>query len=58
MRKNFLPENAVFFITGCSSGFGRELAVEVLKRGYRLAATARRPETLDCLSGEKPVPAL
>lgn len=52
MRKNFLPENAVFFITGCSSGFGKELSVEVLKRGYNLAATARRPETLEYLSGE------
>lgn len=51
MHKIFLPENAVFFITGCSSGFGKELAVEVLKRGYRLVATARNPARLDYLNG-------
>lgn len=47
MNKNFLPKNAVFFITGCSSGFGKELAVEVLQRGYRLVATARNPARLE-----------
>ena len=31
----------VWFITGCSTGFGRELAKLVLARGWRLVATAR-----------------
>lgn len=31
----------VWFITGCSTGFGRLLAEEVLKRGDRVVATAR-----------------
>jgi len=31
----------VWFITGCSTGFGRELAKLVLAHNYRLAATAR-----------------
>jgi NAD(P)-dependent dehydrogenase (short-subunit alcohol dehydrogenase family) len=31
----------VWFITGCSTGFGRELSVILLKRGYRVVATAR-----------------
>jgi NAD(P)-dependent dehydrogenase (short-subunit alcohol dehydrogenase family) len=31
----------VWFITGCSSGFGRELARLVLDRGYRAVVTAR-----------------
>jgi NAD(P)-dependent dehydrogenase (short-subunit alcohol dehydrogenase family) len=31
----------VWFITGCSTGFGRELAVILLKRGYRVVVTAR-----------------
>jgi len=31
----------VWFITGCSTGFGRELATLLLGRGYRVAATAR-----------------
>jgi len=31
----------VWFITGCSTGFGRELAQILLKRGYRVVVTAR-----------------
>ena len=33
----------VWFITGCSTGFGRELAKMVLDRGYRCVVTARDP---------------
>ena len=33
----------VWFITGCSSGFGRALAALALERGWRVAATARNP---------------
>ena len=39
-----------WLITGCSSGFGKELADAVLARGDRLVATARRPETFDMLA--------
>ena len=35
-----------WFITGCSSGFGRVLAEEALKRGDRVALTARDVATL------------
>lgn len=38
-----------WLITGCSTGFGRVLAELVLARGERVAATARKPETLDDL---------
>jgi NAD(P)-dependent dehydrogenase (short-subunit alcohol dehydrogenase family) len=31
----------VWFITGCSTGFGRELAQSVLRRGWRAVVTAR-----------------
>ena len=31
----------VWFITGCSTGFGRALAKQVLERGYRCVVTAR-----------------
>jgi len=31
----------VWLITGCSTGFGRELATQVLKAGYKAAVTAR-----------------
>lgn len=33
--------NPVWFITGCSTGFGRELAKLVLARGWRAVVTAR-----------------
>jgi len=36
-----------WFITGTSSGFGRRLTELLLERGDRVAATLRRPETLD-----------
>jgi NAD(P)-dependent dehydrogenase (short-subunit alcohol dehydrogenase family) len=36
----------VWFITGCSTGFGRELAKLVLDRGYRAAVTARDPHKI------------
>ncbi|KAJ6462583.1 putative oxidoreductase,short chain dehydrogenase [Mycena sanguinolenta] len=36
----------VVLITGCSSGFGRELSLVALSRGFRVIATARRVETL------------
>jgi NAD(P)-dependent dehydrogenase (short-subunit alcohol dehydrogenase family) len=35
-----------WLVTGCSNGFGRVLAEVLLERGERVAATARRPETL------------
>jgi NAD(P)-dependent dehydrogenase (short-subunit alcohol dehydrogenase family) len=38
-----------WLITGCSTGFGRALAGALLVQGERVAATARRPETLDAL---------
>jgi NAD(P)-dependent dehydrogenase (short-subunit alcohol dehydrogenase family) len=38
-----LQNSDVWFITGCSTGFGRELAKLVLDRGYRAAITARDP---------------
>ncbi|OLF18117.1 SDR family oxidoreductase [Actinophytocola xanthii] len=39
-----------WFITGTSSGFGRHLTEQLLARGDRVAATARRPETLEDLA--------
>ncbi len=33
----------VWFITGCSTGFGRELAKLVLQKGWRAVVTARNP---------------
>ena len=39
-------EKAVWFITGCSTGFGRELARYVVERGYQTAVTARNLKDL------------
>ncbi len=36
-----LPDAPVWFITGCSTGFGRDLARLVLERGWRAVVTAR-----------------
>lgn len=41
----------VWFITGCSTGFGRELAKHALERGYRTVVTARNPEEVKSLAG-------
>jgi len=44
------PEKPVWFITGCSTGFGRELATQTLERGFRTVVTARQPEQVDELA--------
>lgn len=36
-------------VTGCSSGFGAATARRLVERGYRVVATARRPEALEDL---------
>jgi NAD(P)-dependent dehydrogenase (short-subunit alcohol dehydrogenase family) len=43
-------DKPVWFITGCSSGFGRELAKEVLSRGWRCVVTARDPSKVEDLA--------
>lgn len=42
-------KNLVWLITGCSTGFGREIAKCALQRGYCVAATARDIDDLDGL---------
>ena len=37
-------DTPVWFITGCSTGFGRELATALIAKGYRVVATARDPD--------------
>lgn len=44
----------VWFITGSSSGFGRELAEQALEKGYKVAATARETETVEDLVKKYP----
>jgi len=53
-----MSEKKVWFITGTSSGIGRELAEEALAQGYRVVATARKPEVLRDLIEKYPETAL
>ena len=41
-----LTSHSVWFITGCSTGFGRELARQLLARGSPVVVTARHPGEL------------
>ena len=42
----------VWLITGCSSGFGQEIAVAALEHGDKVVATARDPKKLDELKSK------
>ncbi len=44
----------VWFITGCSTGFGRSLAQEVLQNGERVAVTARNTDDIQELVNQFP----
>jgi NAD(P)-dependent dehydrogenase (short-subunit alcohol dehydrogenase family) len=46
--------DAVWLITGCSSGFGKALSALVAQRGFRLVATARNPADLGHLPDDDP----
>lgn len=48
----------VWFITGCSTGFGRELAKEALSNGYKVVVTARKPEQVADIVAAYPETAL
>lgn len=49
-----MSEKKVWFITGTSAGIGRELAEAALEKGYKVAATARKPEVLQDLAEKYP----
>ncbi|MFD3508084.1 SDR family oxidoreductase [Nocardia sp. NPDC058666] len=47
-------ENAVAVVTGANRGLGRHLAAQLVERGAKVYAAARRPETVD-LPGVHPL---
>jgi len=47
VRKSIVTEPPVWFITGCSTGFGLELAKQAIEHGYRTVMTARDPARLE-----------
>jgi Short-chain alcohol dehydrogenase of unknown specificity len=53
-----MSDSKIWFITGCSTGFGRELAEQVLARGERVVLTARNPEQLQEIATKYPDTAL
>jgi len=49
-----INRDKVWFITGSSTGFGRELAEQTLERGYKVVATARNTGTVEDLVQKYP----
>ncbi len=43
---NQASNKPVWFITGCSTGFGRQIAMHVLKLGYRTVVTSRNMDDI------------
>src|SRR5215217_7845115 len=53
-RKNHNQMSKVWLITGCSTGFGRELAKEVLAQGYQAGVASRNTDDIqDIVSGNE-----
>lgn len=49
-----MADTTVWLISGCSSGFGKELAASVLKRGHRALVTARDPASIGHFARDYP----
>lgn len=53
-----MKSSPVALVTGCSSGIGRALMLELASRGYRVYAGVRRLESLHGLNNEQILPVL
>jgi NAD(P)-dependent dehydrogenase (short-subunit alcohol dehydrogenase family) len=53
-----MSDSKIWFITGCSTGFGRELAEQALQRGDRVVLTARKPAQVQDIADKYPDTAL
>ena len=51
-RKSATDQDLVWFITGCSTGFGRDLAKQTLKCGYSTVVTARDIDDIKDLAAD------
>jgi short-subunit dehydrogenase len=48
------PADGIAWVTGASSGIGRELAIQLAATGWRVAISARRAPELEALAAEHP----
>ena len=48
------PRDGIAWVTGASSGIGRGVALELARRGYVVAASARRAEELQAWRARPP----
>jgi NAD(P)-dependent dehydrogenase (short-subunit alcohol dehydrogenase family) len=53
-----LPASPVWFVTGCSAGFGRAIAERVLAHGHRCVVTARNVAQVESIAAAHPERAL
>lgn len=53
-EKKFIKNKDVFFITGCSSGFGKTWCEVLLKQGFRVVATSRNVRDIEKLQKKYP----
>jgi NADP-dependent 3-hydroxy acid dehydrogenase YdfG len=51
-NRRVTPADGVAWITGASSGIGRSVALEMARRGWTVAASARRQSDLEALAAE------
>lgn len=55
---NSIAPKPVWFITGCSTGFGRQLALHTLNLGYPTVVTARNPAQIEDIATSFPTNSL
>lgn len=54
LNTNIISMQKVWFITGCSTGFGRFLAIEALAKGYNVVVAARKPNDVNDIVANYP----
>jgi NADP-dependent 3-hydroxy acid dehydrogenase YdfG len=54
MNKTPTPADGIAWVTGASSGIGREVAAQLVVAGWTVAISARRAEALQSLAAEHP----
>ncbi|WP_227544594.1 oxidoreductase [Sapientia aquatica] len=51
--KNDKGDKPIWFITGCSTGFGRSLALTLLERGYKTVVTSRNTDDIQDMASNE-----